>query len=203
MQWFSDLKIGTKLISGFVIVALIAVVIGFIGIQKIHQINEADTKLYEKITVPTAQLLSISTDFQRIRVNVLYVLRSTTKEDKEKFALAIKALREGIDKQSALFEKTILTDDGRKLFVEFNNERANYYSLMEKLLQYSVAGNDGEVKAIVDSGQIAKIGGAFNDTIDKLVEAKIKQGELTSKENTEIATTASRLMTGLAIGGAR
>ena len=202
MQWFSDLKIGTKLISGFVIVALIAVVIGFIGIQKIHQINEADTKLYEKITVPTAQLLSISTDFQRIRVNVLYVLRSTTKEDKEKFALAIKALREGIDKQSALFEKTILTDDGRKLFVEFNNERANYYSLMEKLLQYSVAGNDGEVKAIVDSGQIAKIGGAFNDTIDKLVEAKIKQGELTSKENTEIATTASRLMTGLAIGGA-
>lgn len=48
MQWFNNLKIGTKLISGFVIVALIAGVIGLIGIQKLSQIAAADTKLYEK-----------------------------------------------------------------------------------------------------------------------------------------------------------
>ena len=202
MQWFNNLKIGTKLISGFVLVAIIAAVIGFIGIQKIKQINEADIKLYQKITVPTSELLIISTDFQRIRVNVLYVLRSTTKEDKEKFALAIKALQESVDKQSVSFEKTILTDNGRKLFADFNKERVNYYGLMEKLLQYAVVGNDQEVKAIVDSGQIAKIGGAFNDTIEKLVEIKVQQGKITSEENTAIATAATRSMTIMAVVGA-
>jgi len=202
MQWFNNLKIGTKLISGFVAVALIAVVIGLIGIQKIKQINEADIKLYEKITVPTAELLSISTDFQRIRVNVLYVLRATSKEDKEKYVQAIKSLREGIDKDADLFEKTILTENGRKLFADFNKERSSYYPIMDRVLQLSVAGNDIEVKAIIDSGQLAKIGGDFNETIDKLVDAKIKQAKLTSDDNTAIANAASRLMTILAIVGA-
>jgi len=75
--------------------------------------------------VPTAQLLFISTNFQRIRVNVLYVLRATSKEDKEKYAQSIKILRDGIDKESVLFEKTILTEDGRKLFADFNKERSS------------------------------------------------------------------------------
>ncbi|MBC8017017.1 MAG: MCP four helix bundle domain-containing protein, partial [Verrucomicrobia bacterium] len=202
MQWFNNLKIGTKLISGFVVVALIAVVIGVTGIQKIHQIDAADTKLYEKITVPTAELLHISTDFQRIRVNVLYVLKASSREEKEKYAQSIKVLREGIDKEAVSFEKTLLTEDGRKLFADFNKERANYYTLMERFLQLSIAGNDKEVQAIMDSGQFAKIGGNFNETIDKLVDAKINQAKLTSEDNTATANAASKLMTILAIVGA-
>jgi methyl-accepting chemotaxis protein len=201
MQWFNNLKIGTRLISGFVLVALIAGLIGFIGIQKIHQIDAADTRLYEKITVPTAQLLAISTDFQRIRVNVLYVLRATGKADKEKFAQSINTLREEINKNAGLFEKTLLTEEGKKLFADFNKERGNYYPIMEKVLQLSISGNDKEGQAIIDSGQLAKIGGDFNETIDKLVDAKIKQAKLNSDDNSATADAASKLMTGFAIAG--
>ena len=201
MQWFNNLKIGTRLISGFVLVALIAGLIGFIGIQKIHQIDAADTRLYEKITVPTAQLLAISTDFQRIRVNVLYVLRATGKADKEKFAQSINTLREEINKNAGLFEKTLLTEEGKKLFADFNKERGNYYPIMEKVLQLSISGNDKEGQAIIDSGQLAKIGGDFNETIDKLVDAKINQAKLTSDDNSATANAATKLMAGFAIAG--
>jgi methyl-accepting chemotaxis protein len=180
---------------------LIAGLIGFIGIQKIHQIDAADTRLYEKITVPTAQLLAISTDFQRIRVNVLYVLRATGKADKEKFAQSINTLREEINKNAGLFEKTLLTEEGKKLFADFNKERGNYYPIMEKVLQLSISGNDKEGQAIIDSGQLAKIGGDFNETIDKLVDAKIKQAKLNSDDNSATADAASKLMTGFAIAG--
>ena len=202
MQWYNDLKIGTKLLSGFITVALIAGVIGLIGVQKIHQIDDADTKLYEKITVPLSELISISTDFQRIRVNVLYVIKATSREEREKLAQAIKDLREGIDKNSASFEKTILTEDGRKNFAEFTKERADYYGTMEKLLQFSVAGNDKDAQAIIDSGQLANIGGSFNESINKLVEIKTKQAKLISDDNTAMANSASRLMTILAVAGA-
>jgi len=40
MQWFKDLRIGTKLIAGFVFVALIAGVIGWLGIHNINEITE-------------------------------------------------------------------------------------------------------------------------------------------------------------------
>jgi len=201
MQWFNNLKIGTRLIAGFILVALIAGLIGFIGVQKIQQIDAADTKLYEKITVPTAQLLSISTDFQRIRVNVLYVLRANGKADKEKYAQSINTFREEINKNADLFEKTLLTEEGKKLFADFNKERGNYYPIMEKVLQLSISGNDKEVQAIIDSGQLAKIGGDFNETIDKLVDAKIRQAKLTSEDNSATANAASKLMTGFAIAG--
>ncbi|MBT1070534.1 methyl-accepting chemotaxis protein [Pelotalea chapellei] len=202
MQWFNDLKIGTKLISGFIIVALFAGIIGFIGIQKIHQIEDADIKLYEKITVPTAELLKIGTSFQKIRVNILYLLKATNTAEKEKYVQMIKVLREEVDKESESFEKTILTEAGKKMFSEFKEERKSYYATMEKLLQFSLANKEDEVKAIIDSGQLAKVAGAFGETIDKLVDAKINQAKLTSDENTVIAIAASRLMTILAVLGA-
>lgn len=202
MQWYNNLKIGTKLLSGFIIIALIAGVIGLIGVHKIHQIDDADKKLYEKITMPLSELISISTDFQRIRVNVLYVIKATSREEREKLAQAIKDLREEIDKNSASFEKTILTDNGRKLFAEFVKDRTNYYGTMEKVIQYSVAGNDKDALAIIDSGQLPKIGGVFNETINKLVEIKTTQAKLTFDDNTAITASASRLMTILGIVGA-
>jgi len=63
MKWYANLKVSTKLLSGFILVALIAGVIGFIGIKKIHQIDDADTKLYEKITIPLADMGEISIAF--------------------------------------------------------------------------------------------------------------------------------------------
>jgi methyl-accepting chemotaxis protein len=201
MQWFNNLKIGTKLISGFISVALIAAVIGFIGIREIRVIDNADIMLYEKITVPTALLSSISTDFQRIRVNLLYVLRTTSKEDKERIALAVKVLREDGEKEAALFEKTIVTEEGHKLYADFTQEKSKYYALMDKLLQHTISGNEIEVKAMLDSGQFAKIAGDYNETIEKLVAAKIDQAKRTSEANSATANVAIRLMIILTVAG--
>jgi methyl-accepting chemotaxis protein len=198
-KMLNNMNIGAKLISGFVIVALIAGVLGFVGIRKIHQIDAADTLLFEKITVPTAQLLTISTSFQKIRVNVLYVLRSTVRSDKDKLIQGIKALQENIDREALLFEKTILTEEGRKMFADFNRERSNYYSLMDRLLQLSLADNAVEVQALLDSGQFARIAGEFSDTIDRLIEAKLKQAKQTAEQNAATSASATRLMTTVAL----
>ena len=201
MNRLNNMTLKGKLLTGFIIVAIIAAIIGVVGILKIHQIGTADTKLYEKITVPTAELVNISTDFQRTRVYALYVLRSNGREDKEKYAQKIKALREGIDKNSVLFEKSIFTEEGRKLFADFNKERANYYTLMERLLQLSVAGNDKGVQALMDSGQLSKAGDDFNETIDKLVDAKIKHARLTADSNASLAKMATTIMLILLVAG--
>lgn len=201
MQWYNNLKLGIKLLVSFIIVALFAAVIGLIGINRIHQIDAADTKLYEKITVPTAELLTIGTSFQKMRVNILYLIKADNIAEKQKYAQAIKVLREEIDKESESFEKTILTDAGRKMFIEFTKERKSYYLTMDKLLQHALAGEDKEVKAILDAGQLAKVAGEFGGTIDKLVDAKIKQAKLTSDDNKNIVKVATRLMSILAAVG--
>ena len=201
MQWFNNLKIGTKLVSSFAVVALIAGVIGFIGINKIHQIDVADTILYEKITVPLSDLGDISTSFQRIRINVRDLVEANDKQEKLQILDVIKKLRSEISDKQTLFEKTILTDEGRKLFEDFKKNRELYGVFIDRITLLAEADKDAEATALL-KGEGKKISLQYQETIDKLQEAKLKQAKLTSEGNTAIAASASKLMTGLAIGGA-
>jgi methyl-accepting chemotaxis protein len=56
MQWFLNLKIGTKLLAGFIFVAMIAGVIGYVGVSSLKSTAEAGTELFEKQTVPIVRM---------------------------------------------------------------------------------------------------------------------------------------------------
>jgi hypothetical protein len=59
MNWFNDLKIGTKLITGFTFMAFITALVGVFGICNIKKIENLDMKLYEKITVPISDFSDV------------------------------------------------------------------------------------------------------------------------------------------------
>ena len=196
-----EMSLKKKLMSGFVLVAIFAALIGGIGTVNIMKVSNADTLLYEKITVPTAELLSISTDFQKLRVTVLYLLRATTSSEKERLALTIKELRAKSDLEAVSFEKTILTEEERKLFADFNRERTSYHALLDQLLLLSQGNREKEVKTMLDSGQLTKAGSAFSNTIDTLVDAKIKQAKLISDSNAALGRHASTTIVAFSVIG--
>ena len=92
MNWFYNMKIGTKLLSGFTLVALIAGVIGWVGISNMRGIAAKDTMMYKDMLVPITHLGGISTAFQRVRVTLAKVLLSKNEEDKEKYKEQIATL---------------------------------------------------------------------------------------------------------------
>ncbi len=74
MKWFYNMKISAKLITGFIIVALIAALVGVVGINNINEISKSDTMLYEENTLGVDYAGQASTYFQRIRFNVVKML---------------------------------------------------------------------------------------------------------------------------------
>ena len=74
MNWYDKLTLKKRLLSSFVLVALIAGAVGTVGILKIKQLNNADTALYEQNTMPLSRLTGIVNGFQKIRINNLYAL---------------------------------------------------------------------------------------------------------------------------------
>ncbi len=52
MNWFYDLKIGSKLQGGFGLVAAIAGLIGWIGLSKVSQMKTNGVTLYQERLVP-------------------------------------------------------------------------------------------------------------------------------------------------------
>jgi methyl-accepting chemotaxis protein len=200
MKWFHNLKLGAKLMTGFVAVALIAAVIGSIGITKLKSIDEADTKLYQKITIPISQLQEISTSFQRIRINIRDMVAATDAAERKSYSDRIAKLREAINKNTAEFEKTILTEDGRKLFAEFKRSDSAYAPLLDEMVQLAKANRTQEAHALM-LGDGAKAAREEQAAIDALVEAKLAQAKLTSDGNSALAKGAITMMLAMIAAG--
>ncbi len=200
MQWFYNMKLKAKLMTGFILVAIVAGAIGWFGITKIHQIDDADTQLYEKITIPISELADIATVFQRQRVNARDLIYADTLEEKQKFANRIKELREMNAKSVESFEKTILTDDGRKTFADYKAARAAYGAELDKIISLALQNKSAEALAVL-KGTAAKASKDLQEMIDKLQDSKIKQAKLTAEGNTVLADGASKVMIALAIAG--
>jgi methyl-accepting chemotaxis protein len=201
MNAFNNLRVGTKLVAGFILVALVTLVVGTIGITKIRQIDAEDTKLYEKVTVPLGDLAGIAVLFQRTRINLRDALEARDPAERQASLDTIAKLRREISEKADKFEKTIISDKARATFNEFKESRAAYLALSDRVLQLNAAGRADEAITLL-RGAAKQAALHEQELLDTLLASKEQQGRLTSENNTRVAVAASRIMTVLVILGA-
>lgn len=192
MQWFNDLKIRTKLLSCFVLMALIAGIVGIFGLTNVNKINNADTQLYEKMTVPISQLAAISTDYQRMRVNLRDAVIAENHSEAADYLNRADARSNEIDKLSADFEKTIITPDLKKAFDDFQTAHNNFVPIRKQIGEYALAGKDAEAKAYMKNN--LKAAQDEQNSIKKMTDMKIDYAKKTAQNNNSVAGSASSLM---------
>ncbi|RJP78151.1 MAG: HAMP domain-containing protein [Candidatus Zixiibacteriota bacterium] len=197
----NKMKIGPKLIGGFVLVAAIAAVIGFIGISNIDKIEESDTILYEKMTVPISQLQTISTAFNRVRINLRDMVRADNPSEIQQFADKINDLSREIDKTSEEYEALIVSEEMRRAFDDFKETRVEFRRHLVQAAELAKQNRDEEAWKLID-GDARQSAQAENDAIDKLVEMKVADARRTSDQNTAAAGTAATTMITTIILGA-
>ncbi|GAB7025050.1 methyl-accepting chemotaxis protein [Geotalea toluenoxydans] len=200
MQWFYNLKIGTKLLSSFIILALIAGIIGWIGIANIHKADDNGQMLYENVTMPISQLGAISTAFQRVRVNLAKILLVQDRAEKQKYSEQIKELSAEITKNVEMAEKAFTGSEEKGLLKDFSDSRTVFRPLIGRIADLSMAGRDAEALAVYngDATQAAMIEQA---AVNKLVDFKVKQAAATAEQNTAMANAAIRSTLILAVVG--
>jgi methyl-accepting chemotaxis protein len=74
MRWFKDMKIGTKLVSTFIIVACMAAFLGGFGILNLKNADEKYTALYEDYGISLGELGKAGIDFNRNRYRLANIL---------------------------------------------------------------------------------------------------------------------------------
>ena len=200
MQWYDDLKISTKLLSGFLLVALVAATIGLVGIQEIDKINRADNILYQKLTVPIGDLGDISVAFQKVRIDLRDMVETGDRAEKERIKEHTKALRASITEKVSALEKTIMTDEGRRVLEEYKAVRLEYGQIIARVTELSDLDRNDEAKSTLFGA--GRTGAEHYQTvIDKLVAAKLKQAGLTAESNDLVGKSARRAMIALSTIG--
>jgi methyl-accepting chemotaxis protein len=194
MNWYPPLKLQPKLMMGFLSIALVAVMIGVVGIFTNKKIIDADREMHEKISVPLVYLNAISTNFERARSAYgAAVLES----DPRKIRLDIERRKENskeIAINIAAYEKTILTDEGRALYDRFIQNRVNLIRDVEKVESLAMENKDEEAIRFMNEGSLNRTVIEEQNIIQAMVASKNALGAQLALSNARLATASTDTM---------
>ncbi|MBI5483403.1 MAG: MCP four helix bundle domain-containing protein [Deltaproteobacteria bacterium] len=194
MNWYYNLKISVKLLSAFIVVAVIAGVIGWVGISKITQIEHADTAMYELNTAPMEQMVGMTAAFQRVRVNLRELALDTSDADRRKHADRILELDKIISEEMATFAKSMKSEEIKKTYKDLQDAMTKYATHRKEAMDYGMAGKQSEAVAAMRNPQASEAAKQVDLAIQKLGDLKVDLAKKKASENVDIAKSATRTM---------
>ncbi len=111
MKRYKNWKIASKLIAGFLMVALIAALLGTVGVISIRQLRDADDNLYHENTLGVALSSSAGTYLQRIRYLSLEMMEFETDEEREVTIEKLKKFSGVIDDILKQYKERMVDED--------------------------------------------------------------------------------------------
>ncbi len=199
MRWFYDLKIGTKLIASFVFVALIGALIGCLGVTNLKSIDKSYSELIDSNLKPLGNVAKASIDYQILRVNLRDLMNDKTAQEIEQRIAGMKELDGEIDKELAIFEKSIKTENVKREFELLRQSMVRYEPVRDRMFKLIQDGKKDEALTIM-RGEALTLSKSIEDSIDKLFQGKIANAEKESDQDTAEANSAIKLL--LSVAGA-
>ena len=193
MQFYKHIQLRTKLIVGFVLSSMITMLVGFYAVQKLNQVNDADTVLYERATAPMNDLVKVSVNFQRIRVNLIGIAYTQSDEEVNQREKQITILREDVDSGARNIQKTLMTEEGEAVFYTYENEKRKFRAMTDTVIRYRREGKFAEARELVN-GDGRETALRYQDAISHLVELKVNLGKELSAGNNRLAESSSKMV---------
>ncbi|PKM78722.1 MAG: methyl-accepting chemotaxis protein [Firmicutes bacterium HGW-Firmicutes-15] len=193
MKWFYNLKISTKLLSSFILVTLIAGVVGYTGIVKIKTITESDTALYEQETKSLVVITAVNDAFQRIRVDNRALIITQESTAKQKLIDDIFKMDRKIEENTTQFEKTITTSQGREEFKNLREALDKLDIFTDTFTKLNMANKEAEAIAFLGKNG-PPIVEVVDNSLSKLIDMKTLEAKETAERNQATASAAIRIM---------
>ncbi|MET0981004.1 MAG: methyl-accepting chemotaxis protein [Telluria sp.] len=201
---FNQMKVGTRLIAGFLILALLGAIVAAIGILNMSRINDRTGELYRK------ELLGISY-VKEANINLIYmgramrnVLLASSDQARQDAVAKLDAARTGIkdnlDKARPLF----YTDEGKQMFAEVDAGVGNFNALIKEVTARALAEPLQENRAAVDYlfGTVAPVANAVDKRMTDLSRQKEKNAENVAAAATAMYQSSRMMMLMLVLGSA-
>ena len=189
MQWFYDLKISRKLWGGFLIMALITSIIGFLGVKNLSSVSRNEKENSDELLQRIPQLTELAVDFQQVRIQMRNLILANSKEDITKFYDATQSLRIREAEVVKDYEKEISDPQIKDSFNEFVAAGKEYEQFGDQVVGYANESKKKEALAILWGGPYGQSVKRMQSAIDKLITAELKVAEQKAVGNEELSST--------------
>ena len=194
------MSIKLKLITGFIVVALIAAVIGVIGLININNMATSAEFMYQNQTMPVGQLVFITEGFQRQRINIRDLIAAEDPEVKREIERTLEYLNKLVADAYEMYQSTMVAGRGEGLFREAVAKRDVFRAVFQEQIDLAKQNRIQEALALVDGrGRQAAL--AYQAALDELVLYKMSAAEEGYQANLAAAQAITALVVGILIGG--
>ena len=118
MEWFRNLKVGSKLIGGFLIVAAIGAIIGIQGIVKSSQMNDRAANMYHNEMLGLSHVAEANVQLLAGNRSIRSAILSYTEEDRARHLKEREARIKQVYEELAAAEGKFRTQKGKALLAE-------------------------------------------------------------------------------------
>lgn len=201
MQWFHNLRLSTKLLSGGIVMMTITLVVGLIGISGIRRINAAETVMYEQVVIPTKLVGELAESFQGMRVTLFELVLAESPEKEHAAADRLAALTRHIDSLSSNLESALGTGEVRTALEGVVSARRQFLSQRAQVEEMADSGRTEQAIAAL----MGDVGRAADDVVvalGRLDGVNVARGAATIATNDALASSVERTMVVVMLVGA-
>ncbi|EHJ00653.1 methyl-accepting chemotaxis sensory transducer [Clostridium sp. DL-VIII] len=176
MKWFKDLKIAPKLISSFILVALLICLVGVNGLRNMNTINSNAGSMHDYNLESIKALNTIKLNFGDIRSDLLKLVYQQNKNNQnESIKKEISQLLNENNDLISKYETSLLSKSEESAFSDLKLNRDSYSSNINTIVSL-IDKNDYEA-ADANFDKITEIRKKIYDDMDKLIQNNISQSD--------------------------
>lgn len=195
MKWFSNMKISVKLISAFVLVSLMAAIVGITGVVNMNTLSQNSDQLYSQNTVHLIEVSKISTDYMQIRINMRDIIFNKNL-DKSTAKQKIDTLFGSINKQLEDYEKSQNTHQEAALISDMETSLTGYETIKDKIISFVNNGDSTEASKLIYVDQTGvKLATQIQEDISKLQDINNQMSSAKAAANSSSAQSGITIMT--------
>ena len=189
---FSNMKIGARLIWGFLIVSIIFTAVGLVGLFNLNQTTKEYQNMYLQETQPSEMLAQVSQLYQRTRVIIRDIILLENMDDKQSEVENIQSKDNSISELLSGMKNSIREDD-QELLLNIESSMQKYTPYKQKVIEFALAGQSPEAYGYLESDEVDTAAMAVQDSIDALSTKLASDSEVKYQANNQMARTAQIL----------
>lgn len=200
MKWFTDLKIGTRLMISFLIVAIIAGIVGVVGIINIGSISNQSNVLYTSTALGLEYIGEASTYYQRIRFNAIKMIVSENASDDADCAQKVTDYTAQAEDYLNKYEQTITDEGERSTFNDLKSQFGQYKYLIGNAVSFAMGNNDTQARSII-LGDAATVGNSIQSDFDQMFASAVSTGKAENDQNIQLGNSTVMVMIAIVAAG--
>ncbi len=200
----NQMKVGTRLLGAFSIVALAGALVAALGIANMSKINDMGDRIYERELLGLSYIKEANIDLIYIGRSLRSVLLASTDEQRNKSLQRIEDARKELRSNLAEADKRFVSPAGRELLSKLRSELDAYDTDVQEAVRRArkepLQANN-ELASFV-MGAMANKATAVDDRMSELARLKEKNAAAASDETTVLYESSRNFMIMLVIGSA-